>query len=138
MPNLFLWFTANEIGDYHVFCAEYCGMSHSKMLTKVHVMSQEDFDAWLKTEGDKVAELQKATESGRGQSNLHILGEQLAKSKGCVACHSSDGSKLVGSVVQGRVRHEAETVVTAGAERRGHRRRRVHQAVDARADWRTS
>jgi cytochrome c oxidase subunit 2 len=118
VPNLFLWFTANQVGDYDVFCAEYCGMSHSKMLSKVHVLPQEEFDAWLKTEGAKVAELKKATESAESGAgdNLHILGEQLAKSKGCVACHSMDGSKLIGPTFKGAF-GRAEVVVTAGQER---------------------
>jgi cytochrome c oxidase subunit 2 len=118
VPGLFLWFIANEVGDYDVFCAEYCGLSHSKMLTKVHVVSQPQFDSWLAFEGAKVAELKKATDSaasGAGD-NLHIIGEQLAKSKGCVACHSMDGSKLIGPSFKGAF-GKAETVVTAGAER---------------------
>jgi cytochrome c oxidase subunit II len=118
IPNLFLWFIANQVGDYDIFCAEYCGLGHSRMLSKVHVLSQADYDAWLKTEGAKVAELKKATESTGGgeNSNLHILGEQLAKSKGCVACHSADGSKLVGPSYKG-LYGTKQIVVTAGAER---------------------
>jgi cytochrome c oxidase subunit 2 len=117
IPNLFLWFIANQVGDYDIFCAEYCGLGHSRMLSKVHVLSQADYDAWLKTEGAKVAELKKATESTGGgeNSNLHILGEQLAKSKGCVACHSADGSKLVGPSYKG-LYGSKQIVVTAGAE----------------------
>ncbi len=116
VPNLFLWFSAYQTGDYHVFCAEYCGNGHSRMMTWVHVVTQEEFDAWLKTEGDKVAELKKATESGADAGTLHILGEQLAKSKGCVACHSVDGSKVIGPTWKG-VYGTTETVVTAGQER---------------------
>ena len=116
VPNLFLWFSAYQTGDYHVFCAEYCGNGHSRMLSWVHVVTQEEFDAWLKTEGDKVAELKKATESGTDTGTLHILGEQLAKSKGCVACHSVDGSKVIGPTWKG-VYGATETVVTAGQER---------------------
>lgn len=118
VPGLFLWFTANQTGEYDVFCAEYCGLSHSKMLTKVHVLSPEEFDSWLEAEGVKVAELKKATESADagGGGNLHILGEQLAKSKGCNACHSVDGSTLIGPSYKG-LYGKKEIVVTAGAER---------------------
>ena len=118
VPGLFLWFIANQVGDYDVFCAEYCGLSHSKMLSKVHVLPQEEFDAWLNAEGAKVAEMKKATaaaETGAGE-NLHIVGEQLAKSKGCNACHSVDGTKLIGPSYKG-LYGKSETVVTAGAER---------------------
>lgn len=115
VPNLFLWFTAYQVGDYQVFCAEYCGLNHSRMWSKVHVMTQEDFDAWLKTEGEKVAQMQKAAETG-GEDNLHILGEALSKSKGCTACHSIDGSKLVGPSYKG-IYGRPVVVLTAGQER---------------------
>jgi cytochrome c oxidase subunit 2 len=115
VEGLFLWFTAYELGDYQVFCAEYCGLSHSKMWTKVHVVTQEAFDEWLRVEGEKVAQIQQAA-GAEGGENLHILGEALMKSKGCVACHSTDGSKLIGPSYKG-VYGKSEVVVTGGQER---------------------
>ncbi len=115
IDGLFLWFTAYEVGDYQVFCAEYCGLSHSAMWSKVHVLPQEEFDAWLKTEGEKVVKMQKAAESG-GDEDLRILGEALSKSKGCTACHSTDGSKLIGPSYKG-IYGRPVTVVTAGQDR---------------------
>ena len=115
VPDLFLWFSAYETGVYQVFCAEYCGMSHSAMWSKVHVVTQEEFDEWLRVEGEKVAQIQQAAESDEG-GNLHILGEALMKSKGCVACHSTDGSKLIGPSYKG-VYGKNEVVVTGGQER---------------------
>ncbi len=116
VPGLFLWFEAYQTGTYHVFCAEYCGMSHSAMLSKVHVVTAEEYNTWLETEGAKVAEMKKAAESGEDGGNLHILGEALSKSKGCTACHSSDGTKLIGPSYKG-IYGKTETVVTAGQER---------------------
>jgi cytochrome c oxidase subunit 2 len=115
VPGLFLWFSAYEIGVYQVFCAEYCGLNHSGMWSKVHVVSQEEFDEWLRVEGEKVVQIQQASETGAGD-NLHILGESLSKSKGCVACHSTDGSKLIGPSFKG-VYGKNEIVVTGGQER---------------------
>lgn len=115
VPGLFLWFAAYETGVYQVFCAEYCGLSHSAMWSKVHVLPQAEFDEWLRVEGEKVVQIAKAAETGEGD-NLHILGEALSKSKGCVACHSVDGSKLIGPSFKG-VYGKSETVVTAGQER---------------------
>ena len=34
-----LWFTANEVGTYDIFCTEYCGVGHSHMRSKVVVMT---------------------------------------------------------------------------------------------------
>jgi len=118
LDGLFLWFTANQVGTYDVFCAEYCGLQHSQMLTKVHVLTREEFDAWYESEGTKVAETRAAMEA-EGEPDegaLHALGKQLATSKGCVACHSVDGSALIGPSFKGAY-GKTEVVVTGGQER---------------------
>ncbi len=46
--NTYLSFTPNKIGDYDVACAEYCGLSHSAMYTKVKVLSKDKFEDWYK------------------------------------------------------------------------------------------
>lgn len=40
------WFKATEVGSFNMFCAEYCGLSHSYMYTEVVVLSLDDFIAW--------------------------------------------------------------------------------------------
>ena len=40
--------TPNKIGVFDIRCAELCGLLHAYMQTKVHVVSQADYDAWLK------------------------------------------------------------------------------------------
>jgi cytochrome c oxidase subunit 2 len=42
-----LWFNANRPGTYHLFCAEYCGTNHSKMIGSVYVMEENEYEAWL-------------------------------------------------------------------------------------------
>lgn len=39
--------TPDKIGIFDVRCAELCGLLHAYMQTKVHVVSQSDYDAWL-------------------------------------------------------------------------------------------
>ena len=39
--------TPDKIGVFDVRCAELCGLLHAYMQTKVHVVSQADYDAWL-------------------------------------------------------------------------------------------
>lgn len=122
--NLFLWFTARDTGRFNVMCAEYCGLQHSGMLTHVRVLPQDEYREWYESEGAKVAEVKAALESegeegsGEGGVNqtLASAGEHLATTKGCVACHSTDGSKLVGPSFKGIYGHET-TVVTNGQER---------------------
>jgi cytochrome c oxidase subunit II len=42
-----LWFEATRTGAYHIFCAEYCGTKHSRMIGTIHVMEPADHEAWL-------------------------------------------------------------------------------------------
>lgn len=46
--------TPDKIGIYDLRCAELCGLYHSFMQTKVHVVSQADYDAWIKSQGGQV------------------------------------------------------------------------------------
>ena len=73
----YAWFEATKPGRYHLFCAEYCGTSHSKMGGWVVVMEQEDYQAWLS--GGTVGE------------SLSSLGQKLFQNLACVTCHHSDG-----------------------------------------------
>ena len=41
------WFVATKLGEYHIFCSEYCGAQHSKMIGRVIVMEPADYQAWL-------------------------------------------------------------------------------------------
>src|SRR5262249_10969958 len=42
-----IWFEATKVGEYHLFCAEYCGTLHSGMIGHVVVMEPAAFEAWL-------------------------------------------------------------------------------------------
>jgi len=77
-----LWFNAEKTGDYQIFCAEYCGTSHSGMAAKMHVVSMEDYEKWIQENDEGLTMAQR--------------GEKLYSGKGCVACHSTDGSTRVG------------------------------------------
>ena len=41
------WFIAKETGEYDIACAEYCGLNHSYMYTKVVVLDQVEFNNWM-------------------------------------------------------------------------------------------
>jgi cytochrome c oxidase subunit II len=76
-----IWFTATKTGEYHLFCAEYCGTQHSGMIGTVFVMEPDDYQAWLGGGG--------ATAGG---GTMIQRGEQLFTQLACVTCHLSDGS----------------------------------------------
>jgi cytochrome c oxidase subunit 2 len=42
-----IWFEPTKAGEYHLFCAEYCGTKHSGMIGRVVVMEPQAFQAWL-------------------------------------------------------------------------------------------
>ena len=42
----YLWFDAVELGSWDIACAEYCGLSHSYMYTKVKVVPENEFNIW--------------------------------------------------------------------------------------------
>ena len=42
----YLTFTPEIVEDYDIACAEYCGLNHSMMYSKVVVMPAEQFTAW--------------------------------------------------------------------------------------------
>jgi cytochrome c oxidase subunit II len=48
--DLSLHFTATKIGKYEIVCTQLCGLGHYNMKAYLEVMSQEDFDSWLKKE----------------------------------------------------------------------------------------
>ncbi len=75
----YLWFTPTKIGEYHIFCSQYCGTEHSRMVGTVHVLSRDDYDKWLT--GPK-ADLSMATR-----------GRQLFLKHQCIACHAQDSTQ---------------------------------------------
>src|SRR5580704_697300 len=46
--DLSLHFTATQIGKYEIVCTQLCGLGHYNMKAYLEVMSQEDYDAWIK------------------------------------------------------------------------------------------
>ncbi len=73
-----VWFRADKLGDFHLFCTEYCGTQHSGMITKLRVLSQEDFDQWLTTESE-VSTLPMAQR-----------GAKIFQTRACASCHNVD------------------------------------------------
>jgi cytochrome c oxidase subunit 2 len=89
------WFVADKAGSYDLFCSQYCGKGHSAMITTVEALPEAEFTAWLE-QPEEAAE-------GRAQKPD---GARLAKEKGCLACHSLDGSKGVGPTFKGLYRKQ--------------------------------
>ena len=50
--DLSLHFTATKVGKYEIVCTQLCGLGHYNMRGYLNVMSQEDFDKWLKSQSN--------------------------------------------------------------------------------------
>jgi len=46
--DLSLHFTATKVGRYEIVCTQLCGLGHYNMKAYLNVMSQPDYDDWLK------------------------------------------------------------------------------------------
>ncbi|MDA0333854.1 MAG: cytochrome c oxidase subunit II [bacterium] len=81
-----MWFEANQTGEYHLFCAEYCGTQHSTMTGRVIVMEVDAYQQWL---GGGVS----------GESMVDAGARQFVQ-LGCATCHKAEsggrGPSLVG------------------------------------------
>jgi cytochrome c oxidase subunit II len=42
------WFEATKTGTFDIYCAEYCGTSHSDMITKIIVHEPGGYEKWLR------------------------------------------------------------------------------------------
>lgn len=76
LPNRYTvaTFQATKEGTYDLFCAEYCGTKHSKMITKVSVVSQEAFDEFIAKQSE--------------ESDKPIDGATVFNTSGCAGCHA--------------------------------------------------
>jgi len=87
------WFRATQPGTYDILCAEYCGERHSAMLARLIVLPPQQFAAWYAGKPVEAA--------GLGAPSTRPAGKELLRQKGCLACHSTDGSRLAGPTFQG-------------------------------------
>ncbi len=53
--NNYLWFISNEVGVYDIACAEYCGLRHSYMYSKLYSLHQNEFEKWYGSVSDTVS-----------------------------------------------------------------------------------
>ncbi|HEY2863868.1 MAG TPA: cytochrome c oxidase subunit II [Casimicrobiaceae bacterium] len=73
-----LWFEATKPGDYHLFCSQYCGTDHARMIGHVVVMEPAAFARWLT--------------GGSGAPTMAAHGAALFRQYGCSGCHGANAS----------------------------------------------
>jgi cytochrome c oxidase subunit 2 len=73
-----LWFTPTRLGEYHLFCAEYCGSEHALMEGRIVVMTPAAFGRWLA--------------QGSAQPSMAEYGYTLFREHGCSGCHGANAT----------------------------------------------
>jgi cytochrome c oxidase subunit 2 len=74
-----MWFEPTRTGTYHLFCNQYCGRDHSRMVGSVVVLEQADYQKWL---------------AGNAGEAPAVSGEKLFQQFACNTCHmSGDGQR---------------------------------------------
>ena len=81
-------FTARRTGTFRGQCAEFCGVQHAVMRTRVDVVPAAELDAWLAEQ----ARAQAAGTSGLGRETWEGV---------CAKCHGLDGSGDIGPQIAG-------------------------------------
>jgi cytochrome c oxidase subunit 2 len=71
-----VWFQATRPGRYHLFCSQYCGTNHAKMIGWVEVMEPIAYKNWIS--------------GGGGSESLASAGAKLFQQHACNSCHRPD------------------------------------------------
>ncbi len=84
MPGAYntVWFEATKPGRHHLFCTEYCGTDHSQMGGWVTVMTPEDYNNWVKSNGT----------SSDAPKTPEETGYELYTTLACANCHKAEDS----------------------------------------------
>lgn len=82
-----IWFQATKPGVYHMFCTEYCGGEHSKMIGSVVVMEPRQYEEWLS--------------GGPAGRSVVASGAELFQQLACQTCHRA-GTAVSGGAALAR------------------------------------
>ena len=74
---------SNQIGVFRGQCTEFCGLSHANMRMIVRVVSQDDYDAWVRNQLKPAVEPAAGSEAAAGKA---VFLAQL-----CSSCHLING-----------------------------------------------
>lgn len=107
-----IWFQARSAGAYRVFCTELCGVGHSRMWGKVVALAPGDFDRWLAGWNPDAADLRRLgidldgllpgdVPADEEEADLAREGQRVAAVRGCLRCHTVDGTPFIGPTWRG-------------------------------------
>lgn len=119
-----LWFEVKHPGRYPVYCAEYCGADHSTMRAEVVALSDADYERQISglapapiATSDVSLQTYGAQGNPKPTLSLAKMGERVAAERGCLRCHTPDGTPHIGPTFAGlygaRIPLEGGTTVIA-------------------------
>lgn len=82
-----IWTEPTAVGVFDVFCTEYCGTNHSRMLAKCFVYPQNQYDSMLA----RISNIYVNFPDGSPRTPEQV-GAALYAARGCIGCHTTDGS----------------------------------------------
>ncbi len=91
------WFRPTRIGTYHLFCSQYCGTDHAKMVGRVIVMEPAQYAAW---HAGVVPDDPPAA-----------AGQRLFQSYGCASCHGERAPTMAGLYMSHVMLQDGTTVL---------------------------
>ena len=96
----YTWFVPTQLGSFDIECTVICGVGHATMLSKAVVVPVSDFETWYFGDEDTPLPGQSKAPSRTAE----VVGDpalNLLNQKSCTACHSIDGSAMVGPSLKG-------------------------------------
>jgi cytochrome c oxidase subunit 2 len=97
-----LWFEATKTGSFHLFCGQYCGVSHALMIGKVVVMEPQEYERWLS--------------GSRKDTTMALAGAQLYDKYLCITCHGTGKGPAFNDYYMSQVRLRDGTTALADEE----------------------
>ncbi len=84
------WFEATRVGEYQLFCTQYCGTMHAAMGGRIIAMDPNVYAHWL----DGAGHAGPVTSTTTPVASQPTRGRELFRRLGCVACHGPGGAGL--------------------------------------------
>lgn len=112
-PNV-MWIDPQEPGLYLGQCAQYCGTQHAKMLLRVNVQSQAEFDHWIQQQSQPALSNDAASE-----------GRHIFQATACVNCHAVAGTPAQGRFGPDLTHLMSRETIAAGIAENNHENLRL-------------
>jgi len=108
-----LEFKPTETGEFKIICNEFCGIGHHTMIGKIVVIEKdEDLKQYGYENLKKAPDTLVTQNSGKplSEAEMVLAGEQVYTLKGCITCHKTDGTTIIGPAWNGLYGKEEKVI----------------------------